>query len=45
MKNIWFMGLKRIYKKKKHFFNKNITFKFDITYCHEYNPVQLNTLS
>ena len=40
MKNncLW---LKTIYKKKKFFFNKNITFKFDITYCAEYNPVQL----
>ena len=45
MKNISFIGLKHIYIKKKAFFNKNITFKFDITDCAEYNPVQLNTLS
>ena len=45
MKNIYFIELKHIYKKKMVFFNKNITFKFDITYCHEYKPVQLNTLS
>ena len=45
MKNRLFMGLKYIYKKKKNFFNKNITFKFDITYCPEYNPVQFNALS
>ena len=42
IKNIYFTGSKQQKIKKNFFFNKNITFKFDITHSAEYNAVPLN---